>query len=499
MMGFQDGELVTEQKLIYFLHMCVLGHTYKSNQCSWECTDLDGEAVVQTISHQSIQAYRAVIVNLWAYQQSCCINTHPHPVGHTVQVLLRSNHRAENTHRRAQYDDCGAGTLLDGYDESAIIQFVEYCWTAWSGFRQMVSVEPHLHTAVDFLMGHNMLLWGESHCKVELADLFTLELDNEGPTPCFSMMLIMSNGKTNQTGWIEYATVAWHHNPMLCTMSQLAFYLLQRWDIAQESLPQFHCCEEWYHLHLIKRIDSQAVITYETQLDWVNHVFSGTGLNTLKKTHAGWANGVKTAELAGVGDGQIHHAGQWNTDALSQSYLTNIPRKFVWAMSGFNPDLMGGFYIPQASVSPPDELVQALWPWADDYLQWFELYNSQDCESSFKMPEIWGLNGMNQLCEKPDVWLDHDDLAAQGFLHLLQQLCTILLQDSVILQSKFPGHPVWSHEVFQQDDYHDFARAVHLVHTQTEELHEVQLQQALPEVANQLHINVQNSQCSHDL
>ncbi|KKZ68700.1 hypothetical protein EMCG_05693 [[Emmonsia] crescens] len=185
-------------------------------------------------------------------------------------------------------------------------------------------------------MGHNMLLRGESRCMTELADLFTLELDNEGPTLCFPMVLIMSNGKTNQMGWIEYAT---------------------------EPLPQFHRREKWYNLHLIKGADPRVKMAYETQLDWVNRVFNRTGLIALKKTHAGRANGARTAELAEVSDSQIRRAGRWNSDALSQFYLTNIPRKFVRAMAGFNPNLEGGFYLPRACVSPPDELVQAIWPW----------------------------------------------------------------------------------------------------------------------------------------
>ena len=117
------------------------------------------------------------------------------------------------------------GTLLDRYHEKNIIWLVKYCWQDWSESKKDQSVEPHLHTAVNFLMGHSMLLCGESCCTAQLADLFTLELTNEDPTPCFPMILIMGNGKTNQMGWIEYATVMCHHNPLLCTMAQTAFYL----------------------------------------------------------------------------------------------------------------------------------------------------------------------------------------------------------------------------------------------------------------------------------
>ncbi|OAX77291.1 hypothetical protein ACJ72_08414 [Emergomyces africanus] len=62
--GFQDGELVTEEKLVFFLRTCVLGREYKSNQRSRNRTNQDGEIIVQTISHPTVRAYRSAIVNL---------------------------------------------------------------------------------------------------------------------------------------------------------------------------------------------------------------------------------------------------------------------------------------------------------------------------------------------------------------------------------------------------------------------------------------------------
>jgi hypothetical protein len=52
---------------------------------------------------------------------------------------------------------------------------------------------------------------------------------------------------------------------------------------------------------------------------------------------------------------------------------------------------------------------------------------------------------------------DRDDRAAHGFLCLLAELRTILLQDSVLLRREVPGHPMWDHEIFQRLDYVEFA------------------------------------------
>jgi hypothetical protein len=62
--------------------------------------------------------------------------------------------------------------------------------------RKLQAQESYLCTAVDFLFSHNMLLRGEDHRGLEMADLFTIYMD-EGPTPCWPMVMMKLNGKTN--------------------------------------------------------------------------------------------------------------------------------------------------------------------------------------------------------------------------------------------------------------------------------------------------------------
>jgi hypothetical protein len=48
------------------------------------------------------------------------------------------------------------------------------------------------------------------------------------------------------------------------------------------------------------------------------------------------------------------------------------------------------------------------------------------------------------------------DLAGRGFLELLQQLRTVILQDSVILRQTHPSHKLWNHPVFATEEYKRF-------------------------------------------
>ena len=94
-------------------------------------------------------------------------------------------------------------------------------------------------------------------------------------------------------------------------------------------------------------------MAYDTLLDWINKMFTGAKVSSLKKVHAPRPGGAKHAELNGVAEGQICRGGRWNNDALIKCYLTHLPCKFIRGMAGFNPSIPGNFYLPRVKVLPP--------------------------------------------------------------------------------------------------------------------------------------------------
>ncbi|KAJ5567222.1 short-chain dehydrogenase [Penicillium sp. DV-2018c] len=223
----------------------------------------------------------------------------------------------------------------------------------------------------------------------------------------------MDNGKTNQFGRLQYMGVMRHQDPLLCTMSQAAFYLFYRLQIVGESPQQFGADRSGS--------DRDKPISYESQLEWANEVYEEINLSIAKKTHAGRAQGSKQAEPEGVEENQIRRAGQWNQDAMTNCYLMHLPRKFLRSMAGFQPDAIGNYHLPRAKVQPPESLVRALWPWIDQWLAWF-----QSNDPTNEPPSGSSTQSLEQE--------DRDDMAAQGFLQLLSQVRIVLLQDSVLLQ-----------------------------------------------------------------
>ncbi|EDN02388.1 predicted protein [Histoplasma mississippiense (nom. inval.)] len=105
------------------------------------------------------------------------------------------------------------------------------------------------------------------------------QLSNEGLTPCWPMILITDNGKINQLRRLKYAAVMRYKNPLLCTISHLAFYLFYRWNI-----------------------DPFKPLSYDTQLQWVNRMYAAAGLLSSKKTHLDRSQGFRYAELNGMSE-----------------------------------------------------------------------------------------------------------------------------------------------------------------------------------------------------
>ena len=127
-------------------------------------------------------------------------------------------------------------------------------------------------------------------------------------------------------------------------------------------------------------------------------------------------------------------------------------------------------------------LERAVWPWVDEWPAWFDSNaeagaGGEDCKRA-----VEGDDGSGET--------DRQDLAAQGFLRLLQQLRIVLLQDSVVMRREFPDHPMSADPIFARDDYLTFAKDVELSLLDAEEPEEVQIRKTLPAIAerpNMLH------------
>lgn len=469
-----------------FLNTEVLARGLRTTHRKRKRESRTGEEIQQTLGFSMVEGYVSALISLYNFQLSSGHNHHPHPRGTKIKAVLQDRLRHEHVRRKAEYVDRGANTLLDGYNQLEMLNVVRSCWTYTSPDQPRVPVSSLAsahRTALDFLMGHMMLLRGENRRHVQLADLFPLILKNEGPTRCTALIMILDNGKVNKTGRIEYRGVVRHKNLLLCVISQLAFYLFFQWNIVREPTPCFQQRQQWYDWYLLFGKTLTAPLSYATQLQWITQLFKAADVKSLKKTHVR-GNGAREGEINGASEHQIRRAGGWNTDALSTSYLTHLPLEFVRVMAGFKP-APGDFYLPRAKVEPPLSLVQSLWPWVDQWQAWFRQNKKLSGQPDQNLRERPSYEGIS-LKDLPPSQEDRDDLAAQGFLELMCELRTILLQDSVLLSAEFPDHPLWKDPLFVRGDYLQFAQEVQSAMADVEEPIDLRLRKVVPDIALRL-------------
>jgi Centromere DNA-binding protein complex CBF3 subunit, domain 2 len=207
---------VYENKVIWFLNERVLDRDIRRSRYARtnRRTTADSQPIRQTLGIGSVKAYVASVVDLWSTQKSMGVNSHPHPRGSAPKGLLRARRTGEHPRRRLEFADRVAGILRDGYSEAKMIEAIRFCWEQGQGQAQPPPpakngkrpkqpkqlTEPYLRTALDFLLARNMLLRSESRLGAKLPDFFTIQLPDEGPTPCPAMVMVMGGGRKLSEG-----------------------------------------------------------------------------------------------------------------------------------------------------------------------------------------------------------------------------------------------------------------------------------------------------------
>lgn len=98
-----------------------------------------------------------------------------------MKQLIRNVQAQTTQTKKKNYQDRGVDSLLDGYHSE--LQFQHIC----DAFLQL----DNLRGRAAFLLSHYGLLRGENVRDLELADMFSQPLDNEGFRPCIALVLLI--------------------------------------------------------------------------------------------------------------------------------------------------------------------------------------------------------------------------------------------------------------------------------------------------------------------
>ncbi|CEJ05561.1 hypothetical protein RMCBS344292_19499 [Rhizopus microsporus] len=127
-----------------------------------------------------------------------------------------------------------------------------------------------------------------------------------------------------------------------------------------------------------------------------------------------------------VSSDQQKMVGRWSTDRMVGCYISSLPVEAMKSLTGFPPH-QGSYFLPRAVVISPKDLQVLIFP---DIEFWKEKFDNDDRVQ--------------------------EDIAGPNFLGLPAQLRVVFLQDSVILEKKYPNYYLWTFELFSNSLYKVF-------------------------------------------
>ncbi|KAE8266440.1 hypothetical protein A4X09_0g5909 [Tilletia walkeri] len=415
--------------------------------------DTAEKGVVKTIGWTSLKAYASAIIDPYTQQANARVNAAPHPRSAAVKQLIETARKQQQGKDRREYKDRAHGTHLDGYDRDEMRKLSAYFFER--------DTEIGMRDRAALFLCHFALLRGDNCRALEFPDLHHLELRDEGFTPCFAVVLILRQGKTNKFGHLEFGSFIRAADVELCPVGALALYLFSRFQLSREPFPDFSSSSAWYDRKVIKSPSSLvAQLEYRTHSSAVKQAFKACNIVSTAATHSSRKSGAQMAEADGAPEAAVRRAGRWNQQTMESCFLSKIPRQVLRAHAGFSTE-GGTFHLPRAQ-QVPEALLDLVFPQAKDWLRQLEA----------------GKQDNNGPVDK--------SIAARGFLRLLLQLREVVCQDAVALRQKFPSSYLWNAAVFASPQLLAFEKSF-LQTLQTQERPaEQQLRVALPLLADKI-------------
>ncbi|KAK9233961.1 hypothetical protein V1525DRAFT_391927, partial [Lipomyces kononenkoae] len=218
------------------------------------CTDfLLGRAIANVVQ----------ITDLWKQQIDLGINPHPKPRSANVQAMLNG------TAPPARY------SIFDGYNTEGMLKISR------ATLSHQGSYGDRIQGLLDFLLGNYMLLRGNNRRNIEMADLYLLPHETEGPTQCNVLVILLSNRKTNQHGRVDHAGAMRNQDVLVCPFFMLLLHFFYRFHLDKEPFPVLRSNQQWFDTKLFfqysprkRATDRTTGIEYRsTQMKWTNRMF----------------------------------------------------------------------------------------------------------------------------------------------------------------------------------------------------------------------------------
>ena len=247
------------------------------------------------------------------------INALPHPRGHGVRALLTRLRIEWAGRMRQTFEDRAVKGLNDGYSVEQLTRLSALLLRGGrneDGERKLESTDEIrlLRTRLDLLLLHSMMLRGESTRGVELPDLASYVLPNEG-SDCLAVVLRVDSGKSIKLSDAGDARKTHYHgalrsrDPLLCPLGALAQWLVLRWDlVATEKPPNFADRSSWYTTKLLPARFSlpEKELSDATQRAWIAPTLQAVDVDTSAAVHTMRRSSSRLADMWEVPADQVH-------------------------------------------------------------------------------------------------------------------------------------------------------------------------------------------------
>ena len=327
--AFTNSDIVSESKLIMFLDEVVYKQVVSVKQKPWafkkscvgteqelemmkksweENEELDEEVErLTSLKYKSVEsAYISSVMDLWKEQVSQGLIDLTHPCGCALRGLLKEQKQKQDTIWRRAFEDRALGMILEGYMS---VQLTNMC--NWA-LEQLTSLEQWLKICLNFLMGHFLCIRGENCMNLELCDMFTVSLLNEGYQTCQALIVTFQASKTNKDGHLRQMRAIWGKDIFVCLLEVLVTYLFYRYDITDESFSDLCNNSTWFNIKVLwGGKDIYTSLEYDTALDWTSHLYTLDNIIGASKCHMPQKRTVQTAEDTSISEGQICDCFHW--------------------------------------------------------------------------------------------------------------------------------------------------------------------------------------------
>lgn len=348
----------------------------------------------------------------------------PRPNGELIQAILKNHKRDKAKRKRELYEEKGVNTGQDMISREDLKNLSKWHWNGGTA--------TNLRNRCDLLLSRALISRGQIQRYLELSDLYVQQLPDEGPHGAYALVVNFDKSKTNQDGKDQRAGALRNKEVELCAVGSLALYFFKRFVIDKEPFPDMEHRENWYYTPLFKGAKKSEAMSYDGQYNAVRTSFKANGIHVSVATHLGRKLGAADADHGGASTDHTKRQGQWSRGAYECSYLDKtLPLEALRTLAGFRKDI-GNYYIPRASIDPPYELKEMVFPALPEARRKFNKFLST-------LPL-------------------HRDIAGSGFIKLMDYLATVVLQDAAVLMEidDFKESKLFQQSLFKCDEFKNF-------------------------------------------